>query len=566
MVKRLSREEGIAKFNEIPPEKRIVYAYRHRVSEDKIPPETFAKYGIQLFKMAFHDPFKHGESNACSKETHYHYVIKMTDEQIIDSLCRKVWEHDNLKALYSKDGVKNYGVFNSVEHFNNTMAYLGEYEEIILNPLSEKRTAITQEPPKVDVASVLVKSRDEAKQLAVKNRRALQDTAREMNIDLDEDGKREVVQELKYINVVKGYFPKFLDTTEDEYLRKVNACQLLKQREAIDRAWNYIRKAKQNDITRKMAEPLTLEELKELIALPSFEHTDKYMRKILNTVYNKRVRDNKCVLMWLCGSASAGKSVMMEILGYIFGPSHGLDKSQIWKDILAMDAPAKKNARCLTFEEFNISEVDSEKKKVALTKLKEFTSGRMKSVRVALNDKNQEKNNLINIEYVFITTNDNVASLLPVLMSDQGVAERMCIQQFDQPIPTSGRIRMGKNMDRAIALYVRYFYDLWMKAILDEEPIAMKGICYKPEIHKLVKQGLPDKTLNGFDQVPCSPDQLKELFKTGCFSVKKEKPVEEINDLEELEFSEEEDDVSDSEANSVAEAVEADLWSDSETF
>ena len=175
----------------------------------------------------------------------------------------------------------------------------------------------------------------------------------------------EVVQELKYINVVKGYFPKFLDTTEDEYLRKVNACQLLKQREAIDRAWNYIRKAKQNDITRKMAEPLTLEELKELIALPSFEHTDKYMRKILNTVYNKRVRDNKCVLMWLCGSASAGKSVMMEILGYIFGPSHGLDKSQIWKDILAMDAPAKKNARCLTFEEFNISEVDSEKKKVA---------------------------------------------------------------------------------------------------------------------------------------------------------------------------------------------------------
>jgi hypothetical protein len=331
---KLTKEQAIAKFKQIPAEKVPRYNYRHRVSTELITVEEFNKFGLQVVKTVKHDPAKHGTHTCKNTTVHYHYIIKMTDNQVIQQLRGYQWEDPLLKSKYELTGLKNFGVFTDEEHYYNTLKYLDCYDEIELLRVSRSE----------DVETVLDKIRTEAKKQSKEKRSKMQDTAREIGVELDEVGK-DLKKEIEFINVVKKYFPKYTETTEDEYLRRINVCALLKQREIIDRCWNYIRKVKQNEITRNMVQPLTVEELKELIALPSFDHTDKYMRKILNTIYNKRIRDNKCVLMWLCGSASAGKSVMMEILGYIFGPAHGLDKSQIWKDILAMDAPAKKNAR-----------------------------------------------------------------------------------------------------------------------------------------------------------------------------------------------------------------------------
>ena len=162
-------------------------------------------------------------------------------------------------------------------------------------------------------------------------------------------------KEENYKLEVTKIFPKWLHTTQidvDEAKAGVEQQTILKK---ITNAYAYIQACKMNDLHTQKNKPLTIDEIAEIESLPGFKHTEKYMLKMMHSMYLKLFRDNKCCIFWICGVPSSGKSLFMSILGNIMGPRVGLDKTQLYQDTLYANKLCEKNASSVTFEGYDLN-------------------------------------------------------------------------------------------------------------------------------------------------------------------------------------------------------------------
>ena len=161
----------------------------------------------------------------------------------------------------------------------------------------------------------------------------MQDTVRGYNY-LNTSEQADLIREEKFLEEVKRIFPKFLETTEDDVTEAKAGIDKQVILNKINNAYAYIKTCRMNELNNQKNKPLTIDEIVEIQNYPGFHHTNKYMLKMLHTLYTKLYRDNKCCIFWICGVPSSGKSLFMSLLGNIMGPRVGLDKTQLYQDTL----------------------------------------------------------------------------------------------------------------------------------------------------------------------------------------------------------------------------------------
>ena len=349
------------------------YGLKHVVTESDLDAD-FKANSILILAKGHHDIEDKNINEYCfHKEPHYHYIIEVPITILAEAYNQKrSWativglDADIIKA-------KGYGTIKTKQHLQNITRYIEHYNGEEMSEESESEADseadyISDESSKSEHSDSELERKFEQKIKQIKKKKHYQETkqkfkqseknqekfqaeqsakrAQELQLraKLDRDKKLAKIRGAEYLNdtekdelekeqnykaEVTKIFPKWLHTTQvdvDEAKAGVEQQTILKK---ITNAYAYIQACKMNDLHTQKNKPLTIDEIAEIESLPGFKHTEKYMLKMMHSMYLKLFRDNKCCIFWICGVPSSGKSLFMSILGNIMGPRVGLDKTKV---------------------------------------------------------------------------------------------------------------------------------------------------------------------------------------------------------------------------------------------
>lgn len=491
-----------------------VFTIRHIVTTQPITADELTESGVKCMVAKIHHQEEENQWGKCAKQTHYHYILDFPIEYAIRALTTK---HAWLEGCCFKDKVvgrvlnpewtpgskrpktiTNIRALKDIYHLHALEGYLAKFEDIPIEDEviddSSSEISDNDEPDEV-FERIKSKTANEIRRKRENYKHQHQDEFRGLS---EQDQKKKITQEMECIQF---FGHKWRQTTFEQYDSIKLQQKAFQQAQKVDKCWSYIKKVQAHDLKVLTRTPLNEQEKNELMNLPAFNFTNKYVLKMLHSLYMKSVRDNKCAIMWLTGVPSSGKTVMMEILSNIFGPCTGMQTKQLYDDTLAGAKPARDHARSLKIEEFQITNIKPDHWIRVCDTLKNYTTGRPQSVRVPYNKVQEIDDDQINIEWIFITTNQNMKDLIEKINSDTGVMERSCFQHFSEPIPKGAR-NTRQELDRIIMLYTRYYYQIWRECLRKGEEPQFPA-------QKISKTLFNDLTIK------FTVDDVKTIFKRG---------------------------------------------------
>lgn len=205
-------------------------------------------------------------------------------------------------------------------------------------------------------------------------------------------------------------------------------------------SWSYIMATRKNIEQAQYDKPLESKNWYYLLRHdPSHERNMKIILRIMELIHIKREKHKKTPIVWLCGAASAGKTVFASIAAKALGKDANIDGNSAWQDKLILDTAARQNVDTIVMEEYCLDE----DKKNTLTKqfqfLKQITTGMEHEVRTAKTGKDKASQHYIKLKALFICTNWDIDTVVRKIGADAGVNNRSCIMNFPGAIKVEHR-------------------------------------------------------------------------------------------------------------------------------
>lgn len=493
----MSNQELFAEWNEGKEERIPYYHLSYHVTTEPFNSLDMKDRG-KILGCYFH---KEGVCNQNgfhgNMPDHFHSIIEW-DKQYLHSRMRQKINPltDAMKRIViPTNGRTNRGVFRNKEHFENHMRYVEKYTKVGHNEeeqFSDDEDAVSSVDT-VTIGGPDIKTRDPASAITAENHMRPKGVPR-LKKDGQDDFYRTLHPRVPFIEKEEweAVYSKYQEE-QGHNIYSPNADQ------ARNKSWAYIQGWRRNIEQAQYNKPLTIDDLNYMRRFDAHHtHNMAISTRIMELIHIKHQKHKKIPIVWLCGAASAGKTVYARICGLALGKIANIDGNTAWNDTLVLDTPARKNVDCIIMEEYNLKE----DKEDTLTKqfqfLKQLTTGQEHEVRTAKNSKDNYTSYYLNLKALIICTNWDRQKTETMVCRDIGINNRSAMMNF--PCAIKEEHRWSKELTKRMEpLYVRtcrkYYNDRKNGLIPDQEaqpPFYPKKYLLEHKDWPLAITGLPD--------------------------------------------------------------------------
>lgn len=384
---------------------------------------------------------------------HFHSVIEWDREYLATRMSsnKNPLTECMKKIVVARNGKTNRGVFKNREHFENHMRYIENYERIGCHeeePVSDDEDAVSS----VDVSTITgpdIKTTDDKSAVRAENQMRPKGVPR-LKKDKQDDFYKTLLPNVPFCEK-QEWFDAYSKYQEEQGLNIYSP----HSEKVRNNSWAYIQGWRRNIEQAQYNKPLTMDDMFVMRRFdPYHDQNMKKVLRIMELIHHKLNKDKKTPIVWLCGAASAGKTVFARICGLALGKVANINGNTAWNDTLVLDTPARKNVDCIVMEEYNLDQ----DKDNTLTKqfqfLKQITTGQEHEVRTSKNSKDNDTSHYLKLRALIMCTNWGIDQTVATVGRDIGINNRSCIMNFPNAIKHEQRWdeKLAKRME---PLYVR---------------------------------------------------------------------------------------------------------------
>lgn len=437
-------EQLFGKWNVRKEERIPYYHFRHYVTFEPFNSLDYKGKG-KLIGCYEH---KAGEKNknGChgNMPTHYHSVIEWDKEYLAERMDKG--KNPRNKAMMDiMVDKKKHGVFRNKQHFEKHMQYIEKYEKVGCDEelVSDDEDAVSE------ISGPNVPTRDDKSAVRAENLTRDKGTPK-LKKEGQDDFYKTLLPNVPFCEK-EEWFDAYSKYQEEQGLN-IYSPQSEKVR---NNSWAYIQGWRRNIEQAQYNKPLTMDDMFVMRRFdPYHDQNVKKVLRIMELIHHKLNKDKKTPIVWLCGAASAGKTMYARICGLALGKISDVNGNTAWCDTLVLDTPARKNVDCIVMEEYNLDQ----DKDNTLTKqfqfLKQITTGQEREVRTAKNSKDSDTPHYLNLKALIMCTNWGIDQTVATVGRDIGINNRSCIMNFPNAIKPDQR--WSKELTKKMEpLYVR---------------------------------------------------------------------------------------------------------------